>query len=101
MRISAHKRCGWLDQQKSEVGLMKYHACRRHARYRHPCGNLGILPASESARKRLHSSAAKASGPVCTKNLDSDVAVMETPQNRMWDDVPSLLNRACRRSIDG
>ena len=23
------------------------------------------------------------------------------PQNRMWDDVPSLLNRACRRSIDG
>ena len=32
--------------------------------------------------------------PVCTKNLDSDVAVMETAQNRMWDDATSRLNRA-------
>ena len=29
MRISAHKRCGWLDRQKS-VGLIKCYACRRH-----------------------------------------------------------------------
>jgi|SRR6516164_3500712 len=38
----------------------EYHACRRHARCHHPCGNLGILPASEAARKRLHASEAKA-----------------------------------------
>jgi hypothetical protein len=31
---------------------------------------------------------------VCTKNLYSDAAVMETAQNRMWDDAPSPLNRA-------
>src|SRR6516225_6343556 len=60
MRMFAHKRCGRLDRQKNEVGLLKYHACRRHARCHHPCGNLGIPPATEAARKRLHASAAKA-----------------------------------------
>src|SRR6516165_1762860 len=51
MRMFAHKRCGRLDRQKSEVGLMKYHACRRHARCQHPCGNLGIPPAQRQLRK--------------------------------------------------
>src|SRR5262249_57741469 len=60
MRMFAHKRCGRLDRQKNEVGLLKYHACRRHARCHHPCGNLGIPPATEAARKRLHASAANA-----------------------------------------
>src|SRR5262249_42041157 len=48
MRLSAHKRCGWLDRQKSEVGW-RYHACRRHA--------AAIAPAEISAslpRQRQH-----------------------------------------------
>jgi len=43
-----------LNRQKSEVGLIKSHACRRHARCHRPRGNLGIPPATEAARKRLH-----------------------------------------------
>src|SRR5262249_10245879 len=42
---------------------MKYHARRRHARCPHPCGNLGTLPRPETAHKRLHASAAKATFP--------------------------------------
>src|SRR6516165_6622534 len=44
-------KCGCLDRQKSEVGLMKLSACRWHACCHHPCGNLGILPAAEAASK--------------------------------------------------
>ena len=49
-----------LNRQKSVVGLIKSHACRWHTRCHRPRGNLGIPPATEAARKRLHASAAKA-----------------------------------------
>jgi hypothetical protein len=64
MRISAHKRASGLDRLKSEVGFMKYHACRLARFLPQPRGNLGILPASEAASKRLHTSAAKATNNV-------------------------------------
>jgi len=51
MRISAHKRCGWLDRQKSEVGLMKYHACRRHVAAIAPAEISASLPRQRQLRK--------------------------------------------------
>jgi hypothetical protein len=77
------------NRQKSEVGLMKYHACRRHARCHHPCGNLGILTASEAARRRLHSSAAKASAPYARRARAAHPPAAATAQ------ASNTLNTSC------
>ena len=54
----------------------------------------GPTLAGTAAILGLKSGSAAAEPPVCTKNLDSDIAVMETAQHRLWDDASSSLNRA-------
>src|SRR6516165_10808174 len=67
-------KCGCLDRQKSEVGLMKLSACRWHACCHHPCGNLGVPPATKAAIKGLHASAAKATAGTSPGIDDFEVA---------------------------